>query len=102
MMIAGHDRGDVGVLLFPSPAAKDVPAAELAERTRAALAALRAEGGGSSQTPVRALWLAEPPSADVGEITDKGYINQGAVLRRRAAEVEALYAVSPDSRVIRG
>ncbi len=100
-VIAGHDRGDVGVLLFPSAAAKDVPPAELAERTRAAFAALRAEGGGSSQTPVRALWLAEPPSADAGEITDKGYINQGAVLRRRAAEVEALYAAAPDARVIR-
>ncbi len=100
-VIAGHDRGDVGVLLFPGPAAKDVPAAELAERTRAAFAALRSEGGGSSQTPVRALWLAEPPSADAGEITDKGYINQGAVLRRRAAEVEALYAATPDPRVIR-
>ena len=100
-VIAGHDRGDVGVLLFASPAAKDLPAVELAERTRAALAALRAEGGGSSQTPVRALWLAEPPSADAGEITDKGYINQGAVLRRRAAEVEALYATNTDPRVIR-
>jgi len=100
-VIAGHDRGEVGVLLFASPAAKDVPPAELAERTRAALAALRGEGGGSSQTPTRALWLAEPPSADAGEITDKGYINQGAVLRRRAAEVEALYAASPDTRVIR-
>ncbi len=39
-------------------------------------------------------WLA-------GEITDKGYINQGAVLRRRAAEVDALYAAAPDARVIR-
>ena len=100
-VIAGHDRGEVGVLLFPSPAAKDLPAAELAERTRTALASLRAEGGGSSQTPVRALWLAEPPNADAGEITDKGYINQGAVLRRRAAEVEALYAAAPEPRVIR-
>ena len=34
--------------------------------------------------PTRALVLAEAPSADAGEITDKGYINQGAVLRRRA------------------
>ena len=42
-----------------------------------------------------------PANADAGEITDKGYINQGAVLRRRAAEVEALYAASPDPRVIR-
>jgi len=58
----------------------------------AALQGLKAEGGGSSQVPTRALVLAEPPSADGGEITDKGYINQGAVLKRRAAQVEALYA----------
>ena len=47
---------------------------------------LRADGGGSSQRPTRALLLTEPPSADAGEITDKGYINQRAVLRapRRA------------------
>jgi feruloyl-CoA synthase len=91
-VITGHDRAEVGVLLFPSAAAKGLTADELAERARAALAALRAEGGGSSQTPVRARWLAEPPNADAGEITDKGYINQRAVLKRRAAEVEALCA----------
>jgi feruloyl-CoA synthase len=41
---------------------------------------------------VRALVLAEPPSIDANEITDKGYINQRAVLERRAALVERLYA----------
>jgi len=50
-----------------------------------------AEGGGSSQVPRRALVLAEPPSTEAGEITDKGYINQSAVLRRRAPIVQALY-----------
>ena len=44
--------------------------------------------------------LAEPPSADAGEITDKGYINQRAVLARRAADVQALYAQPADPRVI--
>jgi feruloyl-CoA synthase len=39
----------------------------------------------------RARLLAEPPSIDAGEITDKGYVNQRAVLARRAAEVERLY-----------
>lgn len=94
-VITGHDRAEVGVLLFPSAAAKALSPAQLEARAREALAALRAEGGGSSQTPTRARWLAEPPSADAGEITDKGYINQGAVLKRRAAEVEALYAAAP-------
>ena len=41
---------------------------------------------------MRLLVLGEPPSIDAGEITDKGYINQRAVLERRAALVERLYA----------
>ena len=36
--------------------------------------------------------MAEPPSLDAGEATDKGSINQRAVLTRRAALVEELYA----------
>ncbi len=36
--------------------------------------------------------MAEPPSLDAGEATDKGSINQRAVLHRRAALVEELYA----------
>jgi feruloyl-CoA synthase len=33
--------------------------------------------------------MAEPPSSEHGEITDKGYINQRAVLTRRADRVSA-------------
>jgi feruloyl-CoA synthase len=55
------------------------------------LARLRAQsGGGSSGHATRALLLAEPASVDGGEITDKGYINQRAVLTRRAAAVAVL------------
>ena len=92
VVVTGHDRDEVGVLIFPTPQAQQMPAAELAQRIAAALQALKAEGGGSSQTPARALVLAEPPNPDAGEITDKGYINQAAVLRHRATSVEALYA----------
>ena len=41
------------------------------------------------------------PDADTGEITDKGYIHQGAVLLRRAAAVQALYAYPAAPGVIR-
>ena len=85
-----------GVLVFPSAAAQALPREERDAQIRQALRALKAEGKGSSQAPARALVLDEPPSADAGEITDKGYINQGAVLRRRAAAVQALYAGVPD------
>lgn len=95
VVITGHDQAEIGVLVFPSAAAQALPADECRARIAAALKALKAEGGGSSQTPARALLLAEPPSAEAGEITDKGYINQGAVLRRRKAEVQALHAGGP-------
>jgi feruloyl-CoA synthase len=40
----------------------------------------------------RAILMAEPPSVDGHEITDKGYINQRAALERRKALVDKLYA----------
>jgi feruloyl-CoA synthase len=101
-VITGHDRDEVGALVFLSAQAKELSPEALAERVRQALRALRAEGGGSSQCATRVLLMAEPPDADAGEITDKGYVNQRAVLQRRAAHVEALYAHPLDSRVLRG
>jgi feruloyl-CoA synthase len=49
---------------------------------------------------MRAVLLAEPPSLDIGEMTDKGSINQRAVLAHRAALVEELYAEPPPPHVI--
>src|SRR5438067_88536 len=88
-VITGHDRAEIGALVFLSAAAKDRP--DVRERLRAALAKLAAEGG-SSTHPRRLLVMSEPPSIDANEITDKGYINQRAVLERRAALLEKLYA----------
>ncbi|MBI5258644.1 MAG: feruloyl-CoA synthase [Burkholderiales bacterium] len=101
VVVTGHDREEVGLLVFPSPAARELAPDLLAERLRAALQALRGEGGGSSQSPTRVRMLDGPPSVDAGEITDKGYINQGAVLRRRASDVIALYSNVPDAQTIR-
>ena len=96
VVVTGHDRDQVGVLVFPTPAALALPAGELPRHVAAALRALANEGGGSSQLPTRALVLAEPPNADAGEITDKGYINQRAVLTRRAEQVQRLYQGGAD------
>jgi hypothetical protein len=42
------------------------------------------------------------PALDAGEITDKGYVNQRAVLQRRAAEVARLHArAAEDALVVR-
>ena len=101
VVVTGHDRSEIGVLIFLTEAGRQVPREEIAEDVRLALRALKSEGGGSSQTPVRALLLPDAPSMAAGEITDKGYINQRLVLQRRAAEVEALYASPADPRVIR-
>jgi feruloyl-CoA synthase len=98
-VITGHDRDEVGALVFPSAAAKDLAPEALRAKIAAALKALAAEGG-SSLHPTRALVTAEPPSIDANEITDKGYLNQRAVLERRAALVEKLHAKSPDADVI--
>src|SRR5690606_36308756 len=49
------------------------------------------EGTGSASRIARAHVMAEPPSIDRDEVTDKGSINQRAVLRNRAALVENLY-----------
>jgi feruloyl-CoA synthase len=46
------------------------------------------------------LLMAAPPSLDKGEITDKGSINQRAVLSHRADLVEALYAKPPPPEII--
>ncbi|HEX6707871.1 MAG TPA: feruloyl-CoA synthase [Albitalea sp.] len=91
-VITGHDRDEVGALVFPSAQGAAMPAAQREQVVRAALQSLRDAGGGSSQCPTRVLFLTEPPSVDAGEITDKGYINQRAVLARRAADVQHLYA----------
>jgi feruloyl-CoA synthase len=53
---------------------------------------LWAQATGSATRVTRLHVLAEPPSIDRGEVTDKGSINQAAVLLHRAALVEALYA----------
>jgi feruloyl-CoA synthase len=89
-VITGHDRDEVGALVFLSPAAKDP-----VEKIRAALKTLQQEGG-SSMCPKRVLIMTEPPSIDANEITDKGYMNQRAVLERRASLVEQLYAGDKD------
>lgn len=91
-VITGHDREQLGALIFLSAQGLALTSEQLRGRIVEALRQLRSEGGGSSQLPTRVLLLVEPPSVDAGEITDKGYINQSAVLKRRAHEVQTLYA----------
>jgi feruloyl-CoA synthase len=115
VVIAGHDRDEVCALVFPDLEACRSLCADLSaasgeaevlrhQATRAKLAHLLAgfarAANGSSMRVARLLLLEEPPSIDANEITDKGSINQRAVLTRRVAEVEALYAAPPPASVI--
>jgi feruloyl-CoA synthase len=104
IVVSGHGGNEVRFLVFPNVAAcralaglSDSASIDEVLRHNAVrtaigqgLAKLKAQGGGSSTFATRALLLAEPPSVDGGEITDKGYINQRAVLARRAGLVAAL------------
>ena len=95
-VITGHDRNEVGALVFLNPvAAKNLTPAEIRSQLAKTLGDLSKESG-SSTHPVRLLVMAEPPSIDGNEITDKGYINQRAVLERRATLVEQLYSEAPE------
>ena len=117
VVVTGHDRPAVGLLVFPNPAGcrslchdapPDAPLdqlirrPEVRRRVRDGLAAHNAMNPASSRRVSRALLLDEPPSIDAGEITDKGYVNQRAVLVRRSALVERLHAggVPADPEVI--
>jgi feruloyl-CoA synthase len=58
------------------------------------------ENPGTSRRIKRLRVIADPPHVDAGEITDKGYINQGRVLERRGSLVDSLYADEPSPEVI--
>jgi feruloyl-CoA synthase len=82
-----------------TPAAEVLASAPVRAFFGRLLATLNVHASGSSTRVERMLLLAEPPSIDAREQTDKGSINQAAVLQRRADLVDALYEGS-DSNVI--
>ncbi|CCD92550.1 putative feruloyl-CoA synthetase [Bradyrhizobium sp. ORS 375] len=55
---------------------------------------------GSSTRITRAVLLGLPLSIDKGEVTDKGSINQRAVLENRKDLIERIYAATPDDDII--
>jgi feruloyl-CoA synthase len=114
VVIAGADRDDIRVLVFPDLEACRQLAPDLAQASTAGLvneprvrdefkrrlAAFAAAATGSSNRVVAAILLADLPSLDAGEITDKGSINQRAVLRCRAHLLADLYAKPTPPQVI--
>jgi len=102
-VVAGHDRNEVGVLLFMNldgcrriVGNSDLDLIELTRNAnlRAHLAKGLSQVGkdsGSSGRVARGLILTDSPSQEDGEMTDKGYINQRAALRKRADDVTRLF-----------
>ncbi len=104
-VLTGINLKEVGALIFPTQAVRQL--AGLAARRRHAAGARERTGAGAlpagrrhagrrappaAPTASHALHLmAEPPSIDKGEVTDKGSINQRAVLKHRAALADALH-----------
>jgi feruloyl-CoA synthase len=115
VVFAGHDRDDLTVMIFPSVAACRALCHDLAAdapipavlhskpvraRFQAILDQLIQESTGSATRIARALLLEVPPAIDAHEITDKGSINQRAVLDNRPALVAELYAEPYSERVL--
>ena len=82
-VLTGHDGPEVGALVWLT--------ADDPEGLRVAVEKHNAAHPQSSARIGRALVLADPPSIDAQEITDKGYVNQRAVLAHRAADVARLH-----------
>jgi feruloyl-CoA synthase len=106
VVITGIDRNEVGALVLPrmdacralASLSADVSAADVLQHAtvrqffQALAQTMAAQATGSATRVTRWRLLDVPPAIDLGEVTDKGSINQRAVLQHRAAVVEALYA----------
>ena len=114
-VITGEHRDAIGMLVVPDVDAcrqlcRDLPAAApaadvlrhpaLRARLQALLDDFSSQATGSASRVTRALVLEDPPSLDAGEITDKGSLNQRAMIERRRGAVDALHAPEPPPAVI--
>jgi feruloyl-CoA synthase len=103
-VITGLNRNEVGALLVPTPKVRqlaglpdDAPLKDVLESApvqahfQKVVDELAAQSTGSATRVARLHLMHEPPSIDKGEVTDKGSINQRAVLKHRDALVQALH-----------
>jgi len=114
VVIAGLDRDEVSALVIldldgcrlinPTLPFDDLAATAADPLIRAAFIErfekFLGQATGSSNRIVRAILLAEPLSIDRGEVTDKGSVNQRAVLEHRHGLIDQLYSPTPPPHVI--
>jgi feruloyl-CoA synthase len=104
VVLTGINLKEVGAMVFPTPAvralsgmAADAPLADVLSSEpvlahfQKVLNELSKTSTGSANRIARMCLLSEPPTIDKGEITDKGSINQRAVLSHRSDTVAALH-----------
>jgi feruloyl-CoA synthase len=103
-VITGLNLKEVGAMVFPTPAVRGLSGLPAEAPLREVLTSppvlaqfqeilnrLAQTASGSANRVARLCLLTDPPTLDRGEITDKGSINQRAVLHHRAALVAALH-----------
>ncbi|MGQ0836733.1 MAG: AMP-binding protein [Gammaproteobacteria bacterium] len=105
LVVCGEGQTSVAVLAWPNRAMIERelgadPALPLQAALRERLIAHNAQNPGASTRVRRLLLLQEPPNPGAHELSDKGTANRSAVLERRAADVERLYANPPGAGVI--
>ncbi len=104
VVITGLNLKEVGAMVFPTPAVRGLSGLPAEASLREVLTSqpvlahfqeivnrLAQTATGSANRVARVCLLADPPTLDKGEITDKGSINQRSVLHHRAALVTALH-----------
>jgi feruloyl-CoA synthase len=104
-VITGINGHEVGALIFPTMAVRklaglpeDAPLKQVLESApvqahfQKVVDTLASASTGSANRVARLHLMHEPPSIDKGEVTDKGSINQAAVLKHRQALADALHA----------
>jgi feruloyl-CoA synthase len=114
IVLTGLDRNHIGALIFPdlgacrtlSGLSPEASGDEIVAhpKVRAAFQQrfddLAAKATGSAGHIARAILLGQLPSIDAGEITDKGSINQRAVMAARAQLVDDLYVDPAPAHVL--
>jgi feruloyl-CoA synthase len=114
VVIAGINRDEISALVIldldgcrlinpalpPDDLAATAADPSIREAFREQMTKFLASATGSSTRITRAILLDTPMSIDRGEVTDKGSINQRAVLDHRSLLIDELYSPAPPAHVI--
>ena len=95
-VITGENEGELGALLILSDKGQAMPKDSLRDALAEKLTTAAKAATGSASRVRRAMVLTEAPSFDLGEITEKGSLNQRALRSNKADLIATLYAGGPE------